>query len=188
MEEFFTDQLGDFIRYALGNFLDIFGEIMALIVFVLIFSKKVFGTSIFNAIKDLGSNKKTNTYDQRNQTNTYGPRSQVNTNVQRSQGNSYGQMPQGNGYANRPQTNANAGGKQPGMYVTKSSSGSMPHVHRPSGMYDTFNKKNARNDSGSMPHKHEEEHYRSSMDSAKLPKGYILLNGEPVRVADLEDK
>ena len=64
----------------------------------------------------------------------------------------------------------------------------MPHEHRKSGVYDTYNKKSWRNDSGTMPHKHEKGHYTSMMDTSKLPKGYILLNGEPVRVADLEGK
>ena len=67
-------------------------------------------------------------------------------------------------------------------------SSAMPHEHRKSGVYDTYNKKSWRNDSGTMPHKHEEGHYTSMMDVSKLPKGYILLNGEPVRVADLEGK
>ena len=43
-------------------------------------------------------------------------------------------------------------------------------------------------DAGTMPHKHEKNHYTSMADASKLPKGYILLNGEPVRVADLEGK
>lgn len=42
--------------------------------------------------------------------------------------------------------------------------------------------------SGAMPHKHEKGHYTSMPDVSKLPPGYILLNGEPVRVADLEGK
>lgn len=73
----------------------------------------------------------------------------------------------------------------PGM--TKESS-SMPHEHRKPGRYDTFNRKGLFNDSGTMPHKHETQKYTSQSDASKLPKGYILLNGEPVRVADLEGK
>ncbi len=65
---------------------------------------------------------------------------------------------------------------------------SMPHKHRPAGHYDTFNKKRFGQEPGAMPHKHEKDHYRSMDDASKLPPGYILLNGEPVRVADLEGK
>ena len=66
--------------------------------------------------------------------------------------------------------------------------GAMPHQHKPANVYETYNKKSPRNDSGTMPHKHEKNHYTSMADASKLPKGYILLNGEPVRVADLEGK
>ncbi len=66
--------------------------------------------------------------------------------------------------------------------------GAMPHQHKPANVYETYNKKSPRNDSGTMPHKHEKDHYTSMADASKLPKGYILLNGEPVRVADLEGK
>lgn len=66
--------------------------------------------------------------------------------------------------------------------------GAMPHKHKSEGRYDTFNKKSWKHESGAMPHKHEKGHYTSMSDASKLPKGYILLNGEPVRVADLEDK
>ena len=51
-------------------------------------------------------------------------------------------------------------------------SGAMPHKHKEKGVYDTYNKR----------------HYASMADASKLPPGYILLNGEPVRVADLEGK
>ena len=54
--------------------------------------------------------------------------------------------------------------------------------------YDTFNKKKFGRESGAMPHKHEKTHYTSMADASKLPPGYILLNGEPVREADLEGK
>ena len=73
----------------------------------------------------------------------------------------------------------------PGMAKEPSS---MPHEHRKPGRYDTFNKKSRYNDSGTMPHKHENQKYTSQSDASHLPKGYILLNGEPVRVADLEGK
>ncbi len=69
-----------------------------------------------------------------------------------------------------------------------SESGSMAHKHRTAGHYDTFNKKKFGRESGAMPHKHEKTHYTSMADASKLPPGYILLNGEPVRVADLEGK
>ncbi|MBE5843273.1 MAG: hypothetical protein E7302_03700 [Butyrivibrio sp.] len=74
------------------------------------------------------------------------------------------------------------------MESSRREASSMPHKHRESGVYDTFNRKSWRNDSGSMPHKHEKSHYTAMMDVSKLPPGYILLNGEPVRVADLEGK
>ena len=67
-------------------------------------------------------------------------------------------------------------------------SGSMSHNHRKAGSYDTFNKKRFGQEPGAMPHKHEKKHYTSMADASKLPPGYILLNGEPVRVADLEGK
>ena len=67
-------------------------------------------------------------------------------------------------------------------------SGAMPHNHRKVGSYDTFNKKRFGQEPGAMPHKHEKKHYTSMADTSKLPPGYILLNGEPVRVADLEGK
>ena len=69
-------------------------------------------------------------------------------------------------------------------------SGAMKHAHRKPGKYDTFNKKTKfhSKESGSMPHEHRNEKYVSMADASNLPKGYILLNGEPVRVADLEGK
>ncbi len=72
--------------------------------------------------------------------------------------------------------------------INVSNPGAMPHEHKPANVYETYNKKSPRNDSGTMPHKHEKSHYTSMADASKLPKGYILLNGEPVRVADLEGK
>lgn len=65
---------------------------------------------------------------------------------------------------------------------------SMPHDHAKPGKYTTYNKKTHNNKSGSMPHVHENKKYTSMSDASKLPPGYILLNGEPVRVADLEGK
>lgn len=65
----------------------------------------------------------------------------------------------------------------------------MPHEHRRPGKYDTFSgRKTHSRESGAMPHKHETKKYTSQADASKLPPGYILLNGEPVRVADLEGK
>ena len=74
------------------------------------------------------------------------------------------------------------------MDNSRRESSAMPHKHRESGVYDSYNKKSWRNDSGTMPHKHETGHYTAMLDVSKLPPGYILLNGEPVRVADLEGK
>ncbi len=80
-------------------------------------------------------------------------------------------------------------GNSPMSPVTRErEASSMPHKHRPAGHYDTFNKKRFGQEPGAMPHKHEKDHYRSMADASKLPPGYILLNGEPVRVADLEGK
>lgn len=62
------------------------------------------------------------------------------------------------------------------------------HTHRAPGKYDTFNKKSLFNTQGAQPHIHETKKYSSMPDASKLPPGYILLNGEPVRVADLEGK
>ena len=64
----------------------------------------------------------------------------------------------------------------------------MPHEHKRAGSYDTFNKKSPVNTAGAQPHVHETKKYTSMSDASKLPPGYILLNGEPVRVADLEGK
>lgn len=70
-----------------------------------------------------------------------------------------------------------------------SQSSSMPHEHAKPGQYVSFNKKNYMNTAGAQPHVHEAKKYTTSMsDASKLPPGYILLNGEPVRVADLEGK
>ena len=52
----------------------------------------------------------------------------------------------------------------------------------------TYSQKTHNAKPGAMPHKHETRHYTSMSDASNLPQGYILLNGEPVRVADLEGK
>ena len=78
--------------------------------------------------------------------------------------------------------------RESGVAKSSGESGAMPHRHRESGVYDTYNRKSFRNDTGAMPHRHEKGHYTSMADASKLPPGYILLNGEPVRVADLEGK
>ena len=72
--------------------------------------------------------------------------------------------------------------------VRPAQSSAMPHVHKPANQYETYSKKTHNRQSGAMPHKHEKGHYTSMADASKLPPGYILLNGEPVRVADLEGK
>ena len=82
----------------------------------------------------------------------------------------------------------NGGNGTVGSATRASEASSMPHKHKPAGHYDTYNKKRFGQEPGAMPHKHEKEHYRSMADASKLPPGYILLNGEPVRVADLEGK
>lgn len=69
-----------------------------------------------------------------------------------------------------------------------SQSSAMPHQHKPAGKYESYSKKTHNRQSGAMPHKHEKGHYTSMPDVSTLPPGYILLNGEPVRVADLEGK
>ena len=74
----------------------------------------------------------------------------------------------------------------PGMAKEPSA---MPHEHRRPGKYDTFSGRKTHNrEPGAMPHKHETKKYTSQADASQLPPGYILLNGEPVRVADLEGK
>ncbi len=101
------------------------------------------------------------------------------------------------GYSNRSSmpgnTNRSVMASQPGrqssvMESSRRESSAMPHKHRESGVYDSYNRKSWLNNSGAMPHKHESGHYTAMMDASKLPPGYILLNGEPVRVADLEGK
>ncbi len=64
----------------------------------------------------------------------------------------------------------------------------MPHEHTQPGKYQTYNKKRMDNSAGAQPHKHETRKYTSMSDASKLPKGYILLNGEPVKVSDLDNK
>jgi hypothetical protein len=78
----------------------------------------------------------------------------------------------------------------PGSYqqARPAQSSAMPHQHKPAGKYESYSKKTHNRQSGAMPHKHEKDHYTSMPDVSTLPPGYILLNGEPVRVADLEGK
>ncbi len=59
---------------------------------------------------------------------------------------------------------------------------------KPEKKYDTFNTKKFGRESGAMEHKHETKKFTSMCDASNLPPGYILLNGEPVRVADLENR
>ena len=70
----------------------------------------------------------------------------------------------------------------------KGESSAMPHEHRPAGVHDTFNKKSSANSAGAQPHRHETKKFTSMSDASKLPPGYILLNGEPVKVSDLDNK
>ena len=79
-------------------------------------------------------------------------------------------------------------GKNPSSKIGKPGSAALPKSFKKAGNYQTYSKKTHDTKPGAMPHKHETSHYTSMCDASKLPKGYILLNGEPVRVADLEDK
>ena len=74
------------------------------------------------------------------------------------------------------------------MGWSRRESSSMPKGQKKQGKYVTYNKKSFFNDSGAQPHRHETKKYKSMADASSLPPGYILLNGEPVRVADLEGK
>lgn len=78
--------------------------------------------------------------------------------------------------------------QMPGAAAQKPEASAMPHKHKREGAYETYNRKTHNARPGAMPHKHETRHYTSMSDASNLPKGYILLNGEPVRVADLEGK
>jgi hypothetical protein len=78
--------------------------------------------------------------------------------------------------------------QMPGAAVQKPEASAMPHKHKREGVYETYSRKTHNARPGAMPHKHETRHYTSMSDASNLPKGYILLNGEPVRVADLEGK
>ena len=75
-----------------------------------------------------------------------------------------------------------------GASPQKPEASAVPHKHKKEGVYETYSKKTHNAKPGAMPHRHENGHYTSMSDASNLPKGYILLNGEPVRVADLEDK
>ncbi len=75
--------------------------------------------------------------------------------------------------------------------------GTIPHSHQEKKYHNTesgsmFRKRESgkfhSTESGSMAHDRGTGKYRSMADASQLPPGYILLNGEPVRVADLEGK
>ena len=78
--------------------------------------------------------------------------------------------------------------QMPGAAAQIPEASAMPHKHKREGVYETYSRKTHNARPGAMPHKHETRHYTSMSDASNLPKGYILLNGEPVRVADLEGK
>lgn len=78
--------------------------------------------------------------------------------------------------------------QMPGAAAQRPEASAMPHKHKREGVYETYSRKTHNARPGAMPHKHETRHYTSMSDASNLPKGYILLNGEPVRVADLEGK
>ncbi len=62
------------------------------------------------------------------------------------------------------------------------------HSTESGSMFKTRGGKFHSTESGSMAHDRFTGKYRSMADASQLPPGYILLNGEPVRVADLEGK
>ncbi len=70
----------------------------------------------------------------------------------------------------------------------KKEASAMPHKHKKAGDYESYSERTHNTGSGAMPHKHETKHYTSMSDASKLPKDYILLNGEPVKVSGLEEK
>ena len=160
IEEIYREISGELIRYLGSDWDEIVGEVVAFL---------VIGSLVYRSYK---KGKKGKTQAPQSQNTPYAP-GRVNTGA----GNRV------NTYAPQKQTYNSAP-----MQARTAQSSAMPHTHRPSGVYDTYNKKSVFNDSGTMPHKHESGHYTSMMDVSKLPKGYILLNGEPVRVADLEGK
>ncbi len=77
---------------------------------------------------------------------------------------------------------------QKGAAPVPRESSAMPHKHNESGVYDSYNKHKRDNSDGAMPHSHGNALRGPRYDSSKLPKGYILLNGEPVSVKDLENR
>ncbi len=77
---------------------------------------------------------------------------------------------------------------QKGAAPVPRESSAMPHKHNESGVYDTYNRHKKDNSDGAIPHSHGNALRGPRYDSSKLPKGYILLNGEPVRVKDLENQ
>ena len=78
--------------------------------------------------------------------------------------------------------------QMPGAAAQKPEASAMPHKHKRDGVYETYSRKTHNAKPGAMLHKHETRRYTSMSDASNLPQGYILLNGEPVRVADLEGK
>ena len=89
----------------------------------------------------------------------------------------------------RPVSQYQAFGNKAGKYESYTNKpGKYDTYNKKPGKYDTFNKKSIFNTSGAQPHVHETMKYTSMSDASKLPPGYILVNGEPVRVADLEGK
>ena len=77
--------------------------------------------------------------------------------------------------------------KKAAVNKEKQEASAMPHVHKEEGVHETYNRHKKDNTDGAMPHEHEKvkiKHY----DVASLPPGYILLNGEPVRTKDLENR
>ncbi len=98
-------------------------------------------------------------------------------------------------------THSTGGGAMPHKHETAKyhnrESGTIPHSHAEKKFHSVEsgsmfrrreNGKFHSTESGSMAHDKESGRYRSMADASQLPPGYILLNGEPVRVADLEDK
>lgn len=84
--------------------------------------------------------------------------------------------------------NTQNGPYRPGQSMPVNRPSSMAHTHSAPNSHETYNGRMRDNSTGAQPHVHETRKYKSMADASQLPKGYILLNGEPVRVADLEGK
>ena len=82
----------------------------------------------------------------------------------------------------------NRGAYRPSQAMPVNRPSAMSHTHAVPASYETYNGKTRYNTAGAQPHVHDNRKYTSMADASHLPKGYILLNGEPVRVADLENK